>query len=102
MLYIYYSGNIYSIVKFLYYLFSFTPFLHNKTVVAIATFFCAITNKKESLFRLSLKYSIKHYFTVLAVSTIIENASGSLTAKLANIFLLIATSDFLRAFMNLE
>ena len=31
--------NIDNIVTFLYYLFSFTPFLHNKTVVANATFF---------------------------------------------------------------
>lgn len=33
------KGNIINVVKFLYYLFSFTPFLHNKTVVAIAAFF---------------------------------------------------------------
>ena len=39
MLYIPKVGNYNNIVNFLYYLFSFTPFLHNKTVVAIATFF---------------------------------------------------------------
>ena len=42
MLYIPIIGNINNIVKFLYYLFSFTPFLHNKTVVAMRPFFCEI------------------------------------------------------------
>ncbi len=39
MLYIKQMGNNNNIVNFLYYLFSFTPFLHNKTVVAMRPFF---------------------------------------------------------------
>lgn len=39
MLYIKERGNNSNIVNFLYYLFSFTPFLHNKTVVAMRPFF---------------------------------------------------------------
>lgn len=39
MLYIIENGYI-NIIRFPYYLFSFTPFLHNKTVVAMRPFFC--------------------------------------------------------------
>ena len=60
--------------------------------------------KKESI-KISTPFCLsifRNYKAAFAVSTTTVNASGSLTAKSANIFLLTKISAFLQAFTNLE
>ena len=52
-------------------------------------------------FHQTLNFSI-NYLAALAVSKTTENASGSLTAKSANIFLFTVMLAFLQALTNLE